>query len=90
MYGKLGTAVQLYVTGSGGSGVMEQFSCTDPALNGTGDWGELLTTTRYDVAAAGQRTTSSRLQYSRGTTSISSLRQCSYPSQSAVENAHLQ
>ena len=46
MYNMLGTAVQLYVTGLGGSGVMEQFSCTEPALNGTGDWEELLTTTR--------------------------------------------
>ena len=45
MYSTFGTAVQLYVTGPGGSGVTEQFSFTEPTINGTGDWGELLTAT---------------------------------------------
>ena len=45
MNSALGTVVQLYCTGPGGSGVIEQFSCTLRTVNGTGDWGELLTAT---------------------------------------------
>ena len=45
MNSALGTAVQLYVTGPGGSGATEQLSCTESTVYGTGDWVELLTAT---------------------------------------------
>ena len=42
---QFGTTVHLYSTGPGGSGVTEQFKCTEPTVKGTGDGGELVATT---------------------------------------------
>ena len=43
--GLLNQLVHLYSTGPGGSGVTEQFKCTEPTVKGTGDGGELVATT---------------------------------------------